>query len=238
MPQTEPTSYDADEWGQYRSLSTLAVVAFVLGLCSVATFAGPLLVVVPLAAVATALLALKGIAASEGGLTGARLARWGLALAILFGVASVVQVEVRDRLLQRQADRVSQQWLSLGAQGRAEGMLQLMTQAAIDKIAPAIESGQPAPFFRGILASALMRQDPLVVRLQELPEADRGGFQLRDTSVSSASKPPQAVFRYVIGGSDVVSGPATEQQSCLLVLKRFRSADFEVIWLVDSWQLE
>jgi len=227
----EASSYDADQWGQYRSLSTLAVVAFVLGLCSAAMFAGPLLVVVPLAAVATALLALKGIAASEGGLSGARLAWWGLAFAIVFSVASFARVQVRDQILQRQADQLGQQWLALAAEGRAEDMLQLMTRTAAEKLTPAVEPGQAMSFFGGILASALIRQDPLVVSLMELREGGENKLPIIDASIEIASKPPRAVFRYAVSKAD-------PQQTCLMVLKRFQAPGQEAVWLVDSWLLE
>ncbi len=232
MTQIESNSYDADEWGQYRSLSVLAVVAFVLGLCSIVMFVGPLLVVVPLAAVATALLALKGIAASGGGLSGARLAWWGLALAIVFGVASFSRVKVRDILMQRQADRVGRQWLSMAAEGRAEDMLQLMTRGAVDKLTPAVAPGQPMPFFGGILASALVRQDPLILSLKELQATGDSRLHLQDSSIDVAGNPPQAVFRYVAGKS------GSEQQSYLMVLKRYRASGLQAIWLIDSWKLE
>ncbi len=227
----DTTGYNADELGQYRSLSTLAVIAFVLGLCSAAMFAGPLMVVVPLAAVAAALLALKGIASSEGGVSGAWLARWGLALAIFFSVASAAHIKVRDNLLQRQADDVGRQWLSLAAEGRSEEMLELMTEVAIDKVAPASGAGQMS-VFGSIFSSALLRQDPLVVKLNDLQEVVAASFRLTDASVSIKSRPPQAVFRYT------ASCPGQEQQLCLLVLKRYRNADLNVIWLVDSWTLE
>ena len=230
MSTTEPNSYDADELGQYRSLSSLAVIAFVLGLCSFAMFAGPLLVVVPLAAVAAALLALKGIAASGGGLSGARLAWWGLALATIFCVASFARVKVREILLQRQADSVGQHWLSLAAEGRVEGMMELMTRSAADKLTPAVEPGQPMPFFGGILASALMRQDPLVRSLIELKEAGSARFQLRDSGVDPTGNPPHAVLRYTAIDAD--------QPACQLMLKRFRAPKAGAIWLVDSWSLE
>lgn len=229
----DATGYNADELGQYRSLSTQAVIAFVLGICSVATFAGPLLVVVPLAAAATALLALKSIASSEGGLSGARLARWGLALAILFSVAAIARVKVRDTLLQRQADQVGRQWLSLAAEGRTEEMLEMMTKAAIDKVAPASGAAQLS-FFGNVLGSAILRQDPLVVSLNELQETGQANIQLSDASVTDASMPPQAVFRYTMSGSD----RSLEQKQCLLVLKRFRTSSINVIWLIDSWKLE
>jgi len=226
------TDYNADEWGQYRSLSTLAVVALVLGLCSVVAFASPLMGVVPLVAAATALLALKGISASEGGLSGARLARWGLALAILFGVASITRGKVAEMILQRQADRVGRQWLSMAAEGRAESMLELMTKDALDKISPAVEAGQPMPFFGEILASALIRQDPLVVELMELRKTGDIRFQLEDSGVIAASNPPQAFLRYATNSAN------SEPRFGSMVLKRFQASKTEEVWLVDSWEFE
>lgn len=236
MPTTETNTYDADEWGQYRSLSTMAVVALVLGICSVVMFASPLMVVVPLAAVAAALLALKSIAASDGGLSGGRLAYWGLALAIVFGVASVSRVQVRDRLLQGQADRVARQWLSLAADGNAEGMLDLMTKSATSKLSPPTDPNSPTmPFLSDILAPAMIRQDPLVLELRELQEAGSPHFQLEDEDVDATIKPPQAFFRYVAKG-DAKGGQ--KQLSCFVVLKRFQTPGRQAIWLVDSWQIE
>jgi len=223
---------DADEWGQYRSLSTLAVVAFVLGICSLLTFASPLMLVVPLGAIATALLALKGISASAGNLSGAKLALFGLALAICFSAASFARVKLRDVILQRQADRVGRQWLSLAAEGRSEDMMQLMTKDAVDKLSPTDPAEQPMSFFGGVFANALMRQDPLVVGLTELAAADEMHLRLKEASIIAVANPPQAMFQYVAGRAE------SEQKDCTILLKRFPATELETVWLVDSWKLE
>lgn len=223
--------YDADELGEYRSLSTLAVVALGLGIGSALTFASPLMLVVPLAAVGAALLALRAIAASGGGLTGARLARLGLALAILFTVAAFARVKVRNMLLQAQVDRVGRQWLTLAAQSRSEEMLELMTRAAVDKVSPTESGNQPLSFFGGMFATAMMRQDPLVVSLSERLEDDTLRLRLTEAEVFAGAKPPQAAIRYA-------AGIAEEAVECLLVFKRFQASDQATVWLVDSWKLE
>ena len=233
MSTTETNSYDADEWGQYRSLSTLAVIALVLGLCSIVAFASPLMLVVPLAAVAASLLALRGISASEGGLSGATLARLGLALAILFSVASFARVKVRDVILQRQAERVARQWLALAAQGRSEAMRDLMSRDAVEKFSAPAETGQPAPsFFDGILASALMRQDPLVLGLSELGKSGDVRFLVDESQVYATGVPPQALLRFV------AKNDSGERQTVPVILKRFNASTGDVVWLVDSWELE
>jgi len=223
---------DADEWGQYRSLSSLAVVAFVLGLCSLLTFVSPLMLVVPLAAVAAALLALKGISASAGSLSGGKLALVGLTLAICFSTASFARLKIRDRILQQQADRVGRQWLALAAQGRSEDMLPLMSKAAVDKLSPTEPAQQPMSFFGDVFAKALLRQDSLVVSLSNLGTADEIRLRLKETGTLAEATPPQAFFHYVAGMAE------SEQAECSIVLKRFQVGELETAWLVDSWQLE
>jgi len=217
--------YDADEWGQYRSLSTLAVVALALGLCSSLVLVSPLMMVVPLATVAIACLALKGIAASDGGLSGVRLAQCGLALAILFGVMSVARVQFRDQLLQSQVDQAARRWLSLAALGRPDKMLSLITPAAMQKLTP---EGGPT-FFGSVLASALVRQDPLVVQVANLPSVEPAHLRLAESGVSVAAQPPQALVRYT---------SIDEKFSCSLNLSRRVTASGDVNWLIDSWSLQ
>ena len=225
------SSHDADEWGQYRSLSTLAVVAFILGLCSLLVFASPLMLVVPLAAIAAALLALRGIAAAEGGLSGAGLARCGLALAILFSVAAVARVKTRDALLRQQVDTVARQWMMLATQNRPKAMLKMMTKAAGDKLTPAVATGSPMPFFGEVLATALLRQDPLVLKLADLPEVDSTRLKLQEADVALQVKPPQGFARYTAVDAD-------PPWSCSLVLNRYETSTGGALWLVDSWKIE
>ena len=225
--------YDADEWGQYRSLSTLSVIALVLGLCSVVTFASPLMLVFPLAAAAAALLALKGITSSDGNLSGASLARWGLALAIMFGVASFARVQVRDLIVQRQAEGVARQWLSLAVDARSEDMMDLMSREAVEKVSPSADASQAAPsIFGGMLASALMRQDPLVVALSELGEAGEVQFRLTDSEVIAAGNIPRAFLRFSAASN------GSEERTFALELKRFRATEEKQVWLVDTWELQ
>jgi len=229
--------YNADEWGQYRSLSSLAVVALVLGVCSLLVFVSPLLMVVPLAAIATALLAIKKIAASDGGLSGAKLARCGLALAILCSAASYARVKLHDAMLQRQADRAAQQWLSLAAEGNVESMLELLSGAAIEKLTPASTPGQPMTFFDKTLASALLRHDSLLLGLSELGTSQMR-LQLAEATISEDAK-PQASLRYVVDsvGNTVAGNSETEPLACSLVLQCQTFPEGNV-WRVDSWTLE
>ncbi len=228
----DASSYDADELGQYRSLSTLAVVALVLGICSLVAFTSPLLIVVPLSAGASGLLALQGIAASEGGLTGGRLARCGLALAVFFAVGSLTRTKVHEAILRGQADRVARLWLAKAADGRTEGMLEWMAQAAAEKLTPSVEPGQPMPNFGNILASALMRQDPYVLSLRKLRDQGEFHLKLQDAQVFAQSKNPIANFRYVVSRADA------DQETYVIRLKRHQMPAQKQVWLVESWTLD
>jgi len=225
------SSYDADELGHYRSLCTLAVVALVLGICSVLAFASPLMLIVPLSAAATALLAMRSISASAGGLSGLRLAQLGLALAVFFAVASIVRIEARSWMLKRQAEQVGRQWLSLAAERRAEDMLEYMTKPAIDKVSPTDSQKQPLSFFGGMLSAALLRNDPLVTRLSELAGGDQLPLRVEEADVAVAGNMPQAGFRFSVGDVEA-------RQDCVVALKRFKAPGDKTVWLVDTWKLE
>ena len=80
---------------EYRALSGLAITAFVLGLASALSLTGPLLLVIPVLGIATALLALRSIERNSGQLTGRGLAVAGLALAVLFGAATPARLVSR-----------------------------------------------------------------------------------------------------------------------------------------------
>ena len=122
---------DVDELGQYRSLSTLAVMAFLLGLVSMLTFITPSLVVIPLTAMAVAALALTRIHSSAGALTGGWLARTGLVLAIVFAVAAFSRVSLRDHLSIQLAEAAARQWLSAVSTGQTEEALKMMTPSGL-----------------------------------------------------------------------------------------------------------
>jgi len=224
--------YDADELGQYQSLSTAAIVALMLGLLSPLAFFSPLLVVVPLFALAVALWALARIKGSEGGLLGTRLAYCGLALAIVFGVASVTRVQIRGELLQRQASEAAQRWLSLLAQGRAEEVLSLMTHAATAKLSPSGEDGGPVPvatvpIFEAELRSAQLLRDPLAVALSGADQSRKEPlFKSVGNQVHDSPK-PRAVLYFQFPNQD-----------SFFLLSLVKTGRSPAVWLVEAWETE
>ena len=83
-----PASDNEQDLEDYRGVSVPAVAALVLGLLSPLAMIGPLLWIVPGVGVAMSLVALRGIAASDGALVGRGAARFGLCLALVFAAAA------------------------------------------------------------------------------------------------------------------------------------------------------
>src|SRR3712207_6324975 len=112
------------ETGEYQSLTPWATISLVLGALSPAALAAPLLLVVPVAAVGAGLLALAKIQAADGGLTGTRLARWGMGLGLACIAATLVRAPVRDAMMRQQTMELTRHWITLLAEGNADEALE------------------------------------------------------------------------------------------------------------------
>ena len=88
---------------EYVAINIPSIIALVLGLASVVVVLSPVLLVVPVAAIATAFAALSQIRASNGTQTGRGFAILGIVLALVIG-GIVLAREVMERF-QRKADR-------------------------------------------------------------------------------------------------------------------------------------
>lgn len=121
---------DDEVLAQYASVSRAAVLAVVLGLCSALVLVSPLLVVVPLAAIAVAVLALRQIATSEGRLLGIVPATIGMCLATLFLGWGLSRQLTREAELASQAQRFADGWLILVREGKLQEADQLIRPAS------------------------------------------------------------------------------------------------------------
>ncbi len=129
---------------EYRRVCLSAVLAFLLGLVSVGAFFNPLLLVVPLAGLGVGLVALAKISASAGHLSGQSLARWGIALTIIFGVGGTVHPMIYSHLIIKQGTAFATQWLEMLAEGDSKQALALIDNKAKMRMAPVDSHGQPA----------------------------------------------------------------------------------------------
>jgi hypothetical protein len=223
---------NVDELGQYRSLSTLAVTAFLLGMASVLAFVTPSLIVVPLTAMAIAALAMVKIHSSAGALTGQWLARAGFFLAILFAVAASSRVALRDHLSIEYAEAAAGQWLSAVSTGKMEEALELMTPSGLMKLRlPPADRDAPPPPFDPIVAVDILQHDPLRQALEPASDASEITFHLAEGTFLASPRETQVVCRFG------ASGTQAENVEFQLVIKRVNGPNGDLVWLVDSWML-
>lgn len=224
--------YSADELQQYRSLSTLAVAALLLGTASVLAFAAPMLIAIPLIAIAIAALALSRIHTSEGALTGGLLARVGIVLAIIFGVAAITHGYVRSSLSIRLATDAGQEWLSLMSTGQFDEALNLMSPTAVMRLRPLpTRADLPEPPFDREMASDTLSQEAVVHAIQPAEPSEAVQFRSSDEKFAWIDRDPEVVCSFHATGTHV---PEVELH---LGLKRMLTSPKDVVWLVDSWSL-
>jgi hypothetical protein len=102
---------------EYRSISKLALVALGLGLASALVLVNPLLVPIPLLAVAVAFVSLRSIAGGGGQVVGRAPAVVGLCLATLFLGWGIAARFTRAMTLEAHARTFAEAWLKLVAEG-------------------------------------------------------------------------------------------------------------------------
>jgi len=217
---------------KYSQLAPLAVIALVLGLASLLALIDPLFFLVPAAAIGVALIALGKIRQSDGALSGAGLARVGLALATICLVASLVSREVRDRMLQEQAGATAERWLRLMTAGDAADARALMTGDAIGGLVPRPEPGaEPRPTEElERIAVERLGQDPLVRDFANVDEAQ--------IAVETLSQPVFDGGRTIVGATLFLADPASgDHRHVQMQLARNKYYESEgEPWRVDHWE--
>lgn len=226
-PSLEPVDDD-----KYSQLAPLAVVALLLGVASLLALIGPLFFLVPAAAIGVALLALGKIRQSDGALSGAGLARVGLALATICLVAALVRGEVRDRMLKDQAGAAAQRWLELMTAGDVVDARALLTGDAAGSLVPRSEPGTEArpPEELERMARERLEQDPLV---RDFADVDEPKIE-----VETLSEPVFDGGRTIVGTTLFLADPSSgDHRHVQLQMSRnkFYEAEGEP-WRVDRWE--
>lgn len=111
---------EAEALAEYRSVSLLALVGFVMGLASPLVFLADLLLALPLFGAAISGLALVKIRASDGQLVGRSLALIGLVLSVVSVGAMKSHSGSVGYLLSRQARPAAEQWIGHVVAGELE----------------------------------------------------------------------------------------------------------------------
>ena len=219
---------------KYSQLAPLAVIALVLGVASLLALIDPLFFLVPAAAIGVALIALGKIRQSDGALSGAGLARVGLALATICLVASLVRSEVRNRMLQEQAGASAERWLRLMTAGEAADARALMTGDAAGGLVPRPTPGaepRPNDELERIVVERL-GQDPLV--------RDFAGVDEPQIAVESLSEPIFEGGRTVVGATLFLADPDSgDHRHVQLEMARNKYYESEgEPWRVNQWQAD
>jgi hypothetical protein len=222
---------------EYRSLSPLAVVACLLGLLSAACFIGPLLLVIPFAAVTLALIALGKISRAPEHLAGRPLALTGLMLAVALTVASFARLEVRDRIYRTQVQQVAQSWCELMANQEYLDVTRKLTAQAMRGLMPVVPRGDEPPPAEESLAFAIDRlaQGDVARAL-----AGKTGLQLR--RIGAPSAPVQDRRDVVVEGLFEFHGPdaaSLDSPPRALRMRFRRNESFEsegAPWRIDDWE--
>jgi hypothetical protein len=227
----------ANEAPEYQSLSSLATLALVMSLLSPLALATPLMLVAPAAAIGVALLALAKIRASDGALTGVKVAQCGLAIAVACGVAAFVRDPVRNMLMRRQTADVARVWLTQLAEDKLIDARALLSAQAVQSLGPAPGNPSDEPPPLEVIEAAVLERlgdDPMTQALSALQRP------LSVNEESSTAQPP--VFD---GGRTLVTGdfivkPAGDGAPVRVNITFVRAAYYEsqgLPWRVERWSL-
>jgi hypothetical protein len=107
-----------DNLSGYRAISSKSVLGLLLGFAAPLALLSPLFWVVPLAGIAACALALREIHAEGRHVTGRNSALAGLALSLVFGVASISMFVSHRWWTQREAQAIAQLWFDLLLDGQ------------------------------------------------------------------------------------------------------------------------
>ncbi len=103
---------DQQELVEYRPLNRPAVVACILGWLASAALIHPILCLLPLLGIMTALIALRQLSSAENKQSGRRLALIGLCLSVLFGSWTVAREASRELRLYGHARQFAEDWFA------------------------------------------------------------------------------------------------------------------------------
>ena len=224
----------ADEFGaEYRSLSTMAVVALLLGLASTAVFAAPVLLILPVVALMVSVVALRAIAAKPDVLTGRTLAVIGLLLATVSLAGSLTRDSLYARWMSHQARPAAEAWIDLVAAGDVDGSFYLTMGAGDRELYRRATQGEADPKVAGQMQQTkeAYDTDPAVERLSKLGS----GVQARWVSDGPMKQVRPRQVRLLL--NYVVTSAAGETCRVALLMERLAPRGVPAEWHVAQQQL-
>jgi hypothetical protein len=107
---TLPVSAIENEIPTYRAISALAVLSLVCGILAVLSFAHPFFLISSAAAIVLGILADRKIRRLSDVLTGREIAQAGIALGLIFGLASITTASVQNWIVSREAAKFAKNY--------------------------------------------------------------------------------------------------------------------------------
>ena len=124
MPLSRQNEADAvaveDDLVQYRAVSGLAIAGLLLGLLTPLALIHPLLCLLALFAAIVNLLALRQIAEASPAPVGKRAAHIGLALSLIFGISTPIELTLHRRALRAESSEIAAEWFNALRENRPE----------------------------------------------------------------------------------------------------------------------
>jgi hypothetical protein len=112
-----------NEISNYRAISPMAIAAFVFGMATVLAFADLWFLVLGVLAVVAGFAALRKIGRMSDILTGEKMAKAGIALALAFSLSAVTMSAVKGYQVHRSASRFASGYAKVLAQGNLENAI-------------------------------------------------------------------------------------------------------------------
>ena len=234
QPRSAEPAFHADDLEQvaeYRTVSALAIVSFVLGLASPLCFAAPLFLAIPLFGAAVSIVALRRIAVSDGALAGRLAAAAGLVLCVGCGAALISRDVVMRTIRVRQAEEFGRNWLALVTSGQTEPAFQLTSEASRPQAPP--EPGMPA-------ATTTPYDDFLKQPVIQALAMNGAGSNVRYAETLLYESPASRQFvirqRFLVSPADAVTRKKeSSPQNVVLTLQRSRErGQRNSRWIVAS----
>lgn len=232
MNEPPPQPHNADEIGQYQSLSTTAVLALLLGLASPLLFASPIFSVVPICGIAVACLALMKIIAAEGALTGRSLAKAGLALSVAFLLAPMAHSYVRDVAAVGSAERAARNWLlATGSKDWNEAASWMTPEKIYNMIPRSPSPDAPPPKFDRSIAMHEFSHDEVAQAIGALQIGDESDMQFHAHEFNWEARLTEIACTVTLGSGE------SDLVDCWVLLERNLAPEGQTVWLVKNWKL-
>jgi|GEM_PF-5587662 len=227
---------------EYRRVSVLSIIAFLLGIASSGALLGGVLFALPVAGLGVGLLALAKIQAADGHFSGRALARGGIFFSVLFGIGALIHPFLFQQIIDRQCRSFAQGWLELLVEGNGEIALNYVDMAAKSGMVPRSAQSKMAASkdIEATIRKAFL-EDPLIRQLEATGKSARIRYERTVSKPQSLGRQTGVTQIYSVTGKDAQGENSSARhapfQVQLHLLKTYTSGGYPAYWTVGNWQL-